>query len=221
MRRWITHLFIAGYLGALATGIGIQTLKFGSGSHPLAYFFVWDMFCGWSVFEARYHLIAEGESGTYYWLSPGPWGEFSPYGDLTRNHYDYYGNGLLRMAMNTARHTDHEPLQRILFIEECWPKKYNLPDELWAMRFSEPKDPMSYFWLRDVYSADGERLEQRVDFLRQLHAESIYQNPRLKADSARGRPLFLLSPGERNAAPHGGAWEDSALLPLETLPNAN
>ena len=38
--------------------------------------------------------------------------------------------------------------------EECWPKKYNLPDDLWAMRFSEPKDPMSYFWLRDVYTTD-------------------------------------------------------------------
>ncbi len=221
MRRWISHLLIAGYLGSLAMGVGFQALKFTAGASPFMYFFTWDMFCGWSAFEARYHLIAEGESGTYYWLSPGPWGEFQPYGDLTRNHYDYYGNGLIRMAMNTVRHTDHEPLQRILFVEECWPKKYNLPDHLWAMRFSEPKEPMSYFWLRDVYSADGKLLDQKIDFLKQLYADSIYKNPRLQADATRGRPMFMTSPGDRRMPAQGHALENAALSSPDSLPSAN
>jgi hypothetical protein len=221
MRRWITHLFIAGYLGSLATGIAAQTMKFGNIAHPVAYFFVWDMFCGWSTFEARYHLIAEGESGTYYWLSPPPWGEFRPYGDLARHHYDYYGNGLLRMAMNTLRHTDHEPIERILFVEECWPKKYNLPDELWALRCAEPKEPMSYFWLRNVFTADGTPLESRMDFLHQLYADAVLKNPRLHADSMRGAPMFVINPADRRPGAAPSFLDDTALRPVEALPNAN
>jgi hypothetical protein len=221
MRRWITHLFIVGYLGSLVAGIACHALKFGSGSHPIAYFFVWDMFCGWSAFEARYHLIAEGESGAYYWLSPAPWGEFRPYGDVARHHYDYYGNGLLRMALNTLRHTEHEPIQRILFVEECWPKKYNLPDDLWAVRFAEPKDPVSYFWVRNVFRGDGEPLESRMDFLRQLYADAILKNPRLQADSTRGQPMFAITPidGRTGFAP--AAHDEGALLSVESYPNAN
>ncbi len=218
MRRWLTHGFIVAYLAALSTGVASQTMKFGTGAHPAMYFFVWDMFCGWAAYETRYHLIAEGESGAYYWLAPGPWGSFEPYGDLARNHYDYYGNGLLRMAQNTIRHTQHEPLRKIISIEESWPKKYNLPDHLWALRTGEPKDPMSYFWVRNTYSPEGEPLFGRPDFLQQLYADAVFNNPRLHADSTRNRPIFALNPYDRRTSLGNGAAEDAAARSDEFVP---
>jgi hypothetical protein len=219
MRRWFSHLFIVAYLGALGFGIACQTLKFATGSHPAMYFVVWDMFCGWSAFETRYHIVGEGESGAHYWLTPCPWGDFRPYGDLSRTHYDYYGNGLVRMAMNTLRHTNHEPIVRLYSIEEAWPKKYNLPDKLWNVRFAEPKDQVSYFWTRGVYDGEGMIIENRPDFLTQLHAESVFNNPRLKADGARGRPLFAVNPHERRWLRDEGMMEDVA--PMWGSPSAN
>lgn len=225
MRRWITHGFIVAYLSSLALGISCQTLKVGVNAHPVMYFFIWDMFCGWAAHETRYHLVAEGESGTYYWLAPNPWGTFKPYGDLSRNHYDYYGHGLLRMAQNCIRHTEHEPLRRIISIEESWPKKYNLPDHLWALRTGEPKDPMSYFWVRNIYSPEGEPWEGRPDFLQQLYTNAVFSNPRLQADSTRGRPMFVINPYDRrlssgSGVPNQSASEFSSSL-MESLPNAN
>jgi hypothetical protein len=186
------------------------------------YFFVWDMFCGWAAFETRYHIVGEGESGTYYWLTPCPWGDFRPYGDLSRTHYDYYGNGLVRMGMNTLRHTTHEPIVRMFSIEEAWPKKYNLPDHLWEIRFSEPKDPISYFWVRGIYSTDGEQLDRRPDYLAQLFIDAVYSNPRLQADSHRGRPMFAVNPYDRRVVPnHGESLENAAPFWAESRPNAN
>jgi len=224
MRRWLSCLFIAGYLGSLCLGISSQALKFGTMSHPAMYFVIWDMFCGWSTFEARYHLIAEGESGTHYWLAPGPWGDFQPYGDIDRNHYDYHGNGLLRMAQNTLRHSEHEPIRRIISVEECWPKKYNLPDHLWAMRCAEPKDPISYFWVRNVYTADGQPLQGRPSYLTQLYTESIFKNPRLQADAKRGQQVFAVNPYDRFLATPGARLENVSPMvteSLESLPSAN
>ena len=84
MKRWLTHLLISGYLLALFGGIASHTLNLGAVSHPGMYFFVWDMFCGWSSYADRIQVVGEGESGTYYQLAPGPWGEFKPYGKIGR-----------------------------------------------------------------------------------------------------------------------------------------
>jgi hypothetical protein len=221
MRRWISHLFIAAYLSALVGGISCQALKFGVSAHPAMYFVVWDMFCGWAAHETRYHLIAEGESGTYYWLAPNPWGTFKPYGDLARNHYDYYGHGLLRMAQNSIKHTQHEPLRRIISIEESWPKKYNLPDHLWALRTGEPKDPMSYFWVRNIYSPEGEPWYGRPDFLQQLYTDTIFSNPRLHADSIRNKPMFVINPYDRRLQSGNALGEAYSPTSVDSLPNAN
>ncbi|MFO0919646.1 MAG: hypothetical protein U0872_15215 [Planctomycetaceae bacterium] len=221
MPRWITHLFIASYLGSLALGVAMHTTRFKHDSHPVMYFYVWDMFCGWAAFESRTHLIGEGESGTYYQLSPGPWDDFKPYGDLTRNHYDYHGNALVGMALNALKHTDHEPMRRILFIEESWPKKYNLPDSLWAAMFTEDKDPMSYFWVRGTYTPEGERLDNRLTFLNQLYTETVMNNPRLQADSKKGRPVIAINPYDRRLHSEGTAGSQEQPSLLEGLPSAN
>lgn len=218
MRRWLSSTFIAAYLTALAWGIVSHALKWGSLSHPVMYYLVWDMFCGWQAYESRYHVVAEGASGQFYELAPGPWGAFSPYGDLPRNHYDAFGHATNRMALNTLAHTDHEPISRILVVEECWSKKYNLPDHLWQLRMDEPKEPYSYFWTRTILSGEGQILQQQPDFANYMYGVALVNNPRLMADAKRGRPFFAINPNQREQAgtlgdPSAWAGRDNYLLP--------
>lgn len=200
MKRWLAKLTIGLYLTMTFLGIAAHAMNFGTGTHPAMYYFVWDMFCGWSAHEIRYHLLAEGESGTYYDITEPPWHSFCPYGDLPRTQYDTLGNCLYNMANNTLKHTDHEPIVRIIMAEETWPKKYNLPDHLWNRRFDEPKDPHSYFWLRNVIEADGTIITHRPDYLAYLYTKTIASNPRLQADTQRGKPFFAVNPLHRTAS---------------------
>lgn len=197
MKRWFSHLVIGMYLSALSAGIVIHSLNFGHTSHPVMYFFVWDMFCGWSSNEIRYHVIGEGESGTCYEMAPGPWTQFRPFGDLDRVHYDVLGNSHRRMALNALKHSDHEPMRRIVMIEEVWHKKYNLSDRLWKLRFDEPKEPMSYFWQRAEMREDGTVTAAVPDYLSYLNQKSVAANPRLVNDIHIGDEHYMISPDYR------------------------
>ncbi|WP_010585043.1 hypothetical protein [Schlesneria paludicola] len=201
MKRWGSHLVIALYLSAMSVGIVSQTLKFGNASHPAMYYLIWDMFCGWSAHEIRYHVIGQGESGTYYELAPGPWTRFMPYGDLDRLHYDVLGNSHHKMALNALRRTEHEPIHRIVIVEEVWQKKYNLSDRIWAMRFDEPKDRMSYFWQRAEMDDEGRILSAVPDYLAYLHNNSIASNPQLVAEMHVGKEHYIYNPAHRVHAP--------------------
>ena len=200
MKRWLSHCAIGLYLSALSAGLISQTMNFGSASHPIMYFFVWDMFCGWSSHEIRYHVIGEGESGAYYQLAPGPWQTFMPYGDLDRMHYDVLGNSHRKMAMNALAHTEHEPIRRVIMIEEVWPKKYNMSEGSWARRYDEPKDPLSYYWQRAEMTAEGNVISAVPEYLTYLQTSSVADNPRLVNDLHRGRDHFVLSPVQRMAS---------------------
>ena len=221
MKHWLAKLTIASYLTALALGIASHAMNFGAGSHPAMYYLVWDMFCGWSAHELRYHLIAEGESGTHYRLSPAPWETFAPYGDLERAQYDALGNAYLKIAMNTLRHTEHEPILRMFVIEEAWPKKYNLPDDLWAARFDEPKDAHSYFHLKTIYDGDGMVVQSNPDYLTVLQNLAVTNNPRLKADSLRGKPFYAVDPTHRSSSYLFGADSDIGSETNSSRPSAN
>lgn len=199
MKRWLSGTFITLYLSALAWGIFAHAMKFTVNSHPFMYYVVWDMFCGWSPYEIRFHVMGEGVSGKYYELGPGPWPAFSPFGDLPRHQYDAYGSTFRKMAMNTLNHTDHEDMRRIFVVEECWHKKYNLPQELWNLRFDEPREPHSYFWLFSAYTPDGQILQQNMDYLNYATAQAITDNPRLLSDARRGRPFFAFNPMLRDS----------------------
>lgn len=197
MKHWFSKIVIGAYLLAMCLGIASHTLKFGNVSHPFVYYFIWDMFCGWSSHEIRYHVIGQGESGTYYELAPGPWTGFMPYGDLDRMHYDVLGNSQHKMALNTLKRTDHEPIRRIVMLEEVWNKKYNLSDRMWNMRFDEPKDPMSYFWQRAEMDDQGRVTSAVPDYLAYLYQKSIAANPRLIEDLHRGQEHYIINPAHR------------------------
>lgn len=197
MKRWFSNLVIATYLTALVLGIASHTMKYGGTTHPFMYYFIWDMFCGWSSHEIRYHVIGEGDSGTYYELAPGPWVRFMPYGDLDRVHYDTLGNSHHKMALNALKRTDHEPIHRIVMLEEVWPKKYNFSDRMWSMRFDEPKEPLSYFWQRAEMTDEGRVISVVKDYLQYLNDRSVLDNPRLFSELNSGKEHYIINPNHR------------------------
>lgn len=216
MKRIAAACFITGYLGFLGLGIVSHGLRYGEGAHPLMYFVVWDMFCGWSAYSSRSHLIAEGESGTFYRLTPTPWGEYHPYAHLGRQHYDSFGNHLHTIAANVLRHTRHEPIRRVIAVEETWAKKYNLPDAVWQRHFSEPKRPFKYYHVTALYTPQGQVIDRRPMWVDYQASLCVADNPRLLAESRKTQPAFALTPNQRFYNPHMAPLWERAFTPAIT-----
>lgn len=194
MKRGLTTLLIAVYLGVLTAGLVSHALKFHSHSHPVMYFLVWDMYGGWCAFETRQHVIAEGVSGEYYEVLPPPWESYKPFGVLDRQHYDAKVQYVPQMAALVLQHTEHEPIRRIVVIEEAWSKKYNLPDHLWTSRHDDPKQPTSYFHVRAVADAEGHVSHRTLQWSQRLSTRCLADNPRLMSDISRGRTFIAFDP---------------------------
>lgn len=192
MKRWVTNGIIVCYLSVVVAGVAAHAVQFHSHSHPLSYFFVWDMFCGWSAWEQRLHVVGEGDSGMLYELAPGPWGNYKPYGDIPRHHYDSLANHAGDIAVNTLRHTQHEPIRQVFVYEEVWAKKFNLPDALKENLAPVPDERRSYFHLRNIYAADGTSLRREPSWFESRISQSLMNNPRLQQDTGRGRPVYLI-----------------------------
>ena len=210
MKRCLAICTIVSYLGALTYGVASYAIGYNVNQTPAMYFFVWDMFCGWSAYEERISIIGEGESGRFYQLAPPPWGDYQPYGDLSRHHYDSFASHTGTIAANTLRHTQHEPMTRILVVQDVWSKKFNLPDDLWAERYPEPREPHHYYHLRQIRDAVGNPLRSNLSWFDYQDQLALRDNPRLMRDVHKSKPMFQVNPmdrgrdagaGGRNAAP--------------------
>ena len=191
MKRILVVAFIACYISLLTFGNVCHLLRHGQASHPLMYMIVWDMFCGWAAYDSRVHIVAEGESETYYDLTQPPWGELHAFGYIGRENYDQYNNHTGAVALNVLKHTSHEPIVRILVIEESWPKKLNLPESVWNLRYDLPKDRHSYFRLRQVMLPDGTVTQNFNSFLAYQSGRLATDNPRLVQQMKSGTPMFF------------------------------
>lgn len=175
-------------------GVVAHAVQYHEHSHPLTYFVIWDMFCGWTAWEQRSHVLAEGESGQFYEVAPGPWGSFSAYSEnVSRQHYDPFAEHMLRQAQNTLAKTSHEPIRRILVVEESWAKKYNLPDHLAAKLTPVPTEKKSYIHVRDVFLPDGTPLEQRGAWLSMQSRAALLDNPRLEQLTMPQLPVVAMN----------------------------
>ena len=192
MKRVLAIGFIVAYLGVLTYGNLCHTLRFATSNHPLMYMIVWDMFCGWSAFDSRVHIIAEGESETYYDLTHPPWGELHPYGYIGRENYDQFQNHTGMMGLNVLKHTQHEPITRLFVIEECWAKKFNLPDSVWKLRYDDPKDIQRYYRRRLALLPNGKVLQANSSWVAFQGGEMMIDNPRLVQQSKQSQSLFVL-----------------------------
>lgn len=201
MKRLFAITFIAGYLWILAIGFCSHTFGYGTGSHPLMYYIVWDMFCGWNAYANQYHVVAQGVSGKYYDASRSPWGDLYPHGDVERLNYDTLTVNAKTVALNYIRQTAHEPIARIILVEEYWPKKYDFPDYLWKYRYDSPKVRHSYFNKRLEFDPDGQVLREYPSWFSRQGYNAVYDNPRLLADMRKNHPAFLVGQGSGNASP--------------------
>lgn len=191
MKRLATNCVIAAYIGALCFGIVAHAIKYKVNSHPGMYYIVWDMFCGWAAYSSRTQIIAEGESGRYYQVAPPPWGELKPFGHIERRHYDPYEDLMGKLIRNNLRNTSHEPITNVYVVEEIWPKKFNLPDDVWAERFNgQPKDVRHYYNVRGVYNGAGVKLQCRPTWNDLQIARSVADNPRLRKQAQGAQPFF-------------------------------
>jgi len=194
MKRWITSLGIGAYLMALTVGFVSHALDVGTACHPIMYFLIWDMFCGWSGYEGRMQLIGEGETGKFYELAPGPWGEFHPYGFIDRHHYDpNHTNGFV-LANNVLKHTKHEPMVRLFVVEEEYPKKFNIPAAQFEAYYGKPRERHPYYHLRFILTPAGEVMSQQPGWHAVQYNMSMGDNPRLMADAYHNRPFIPAGP---------------------------
>ncbi len=205
MRRLIVCGVIGSYLLMLGFGLFSHALGYKSTSHVGMYFLVWDMYCGWGAYETRSHVIAEGESGQYYEITPPPWGEFVPFGSAERHTYDSSASFTGILAAHVLEHTEHEPIAAVTLIEESWSKKYNLPDSIYLNRYEEHKMKRSYFRPRLLLSADGTVRERYYDWTGWLNHQALADNPRLQKNMSE-RSFFTLdsfsSPANVRAVNH-------------------
>ncbi len=192
MKRILAVAFMIIYVGALVYGNVCHLVQEGRSSHPMMYFLVWDMFCGWSAFDSRIVLVAEGESGKYYDVSHAPWGEFHPYGYIGRENYDQFQNHTPKIALNILRHTSHEPMTRLFVIEKCWAKKYNMADPVWKARYDDEKDLEPYYRIRVTLLPDGTILQNYSSWLQYQFSQMMMDNPRLVEQARRSKTLFVL-----------------------------
>ncbi len=190
MRRVMACGFIGTYLLMLGVGLFSHALGYKSTAHVGMYFLVWDMYCGWCGYEIRHHVIAQGESGQYYEVTPPPWGEFVPFGSANRHDYDGSASFTGAIAAHVLDHTDHEPISEVILVEEAWSKKYNMPDALYESRYEEPREQRSYFRPRLLLSADGTIRERYLDWTGWLSHQALADNPRLQRDIAN-RPFLM------------------------------
>lgn len=187
MKKSLIQLFVCCYLAALAFGVATHAVGWNVGNKAAMYFFVWDMYGGYSPFEERRHLLAEGESGTFYDLSP-PWGEFVPFGAAERGTYDF--NALFHddFARCTLAHTDHEPIVRVFHVDEVWNRKFNLSEAARSAAHAETGAKRSYYYLRGAYDGSGTAQSLYSDFSSVLAHQALMSNPQLQGTIARSRP---------------------------------
>ncbi len=192
MSRWkslIACMFIGVYVSFLSWGVMAHALKVGLCGNTLSYFVVWDMFCGWTAWDARTHIIAEDSKGNYFEVRE-PWGEFHPFGHVARIHYDNTNHLLPAHINNVLKHSVHEGIDRVYVVEEVWPKQYNLPPKLYAHYFDRPNDKLSYFHLRAVCAEDGTPLSSFPDWHTQQRLNAVYDNPRLQRQSKQATAMY-------------------------------
>lgn len=192
MRRWCVGIFITSYLTALTVGILSQTLRVGMAAHPVMYFIVWDMYCGWAAYNSKYRAVAEGVSGTCYDLEPPPWGTFKPYNTLDRFQYSTATGWMAKTAAHTVAHTQHEPIARIFVIEESWAKQFDLPEYVWKARYNIPKNKYTYSTIRVELDGTGQVVKAYnnwVDVQRQM---MVGDNPRLQQIMRNTRSFWMV-----------------------------
>ena len=182
-RRVAISAGITLYVGLLLYGVLIHTFNLPAKPTLGGYFIVWDMFCGWSGYERRYHFIAEGVSGTYYDASEVPGRVVKLHGSTPRRHHDHQGIFAGELVKSVLARTDHEPILRVYVVEENWPKRFNLPPSLRPEGLR--KEKVSYWHTRGVLNEFGDPIRHFPSWFTVQADAAVYCNPILRSAASR------------------------------------
>ena len=142
MRRVVAVVLILCYLGAGTFFLYCHLLGETRGL-PWAYYWTWDMFPNYPSFSARRMALGETKSGEFVQVFPTNKIRYrrGGSGDLTR--YDLPRNdATLKYAVaealkETPPAEEEDPVTYVFLVEEYWPVRFNLPDDLYQESFGE------------------------------------------------------------------------------------
>jgi hypothetical protein len=153
-------LFCAAYLLATAW-FAIRHVLGDSLSHPAAYFFTWDMFPGYATESSRRMIVGYTRDDRFVKLLPDEshrfrWGindEVSRF-DVDRNDVNFK-TAIARSVRDYNREHRRAPVDKVLFVVQYWPSRFNLPDDLYRRAYGEP-NPHRRYWQSYEVSIDKE-----------------------------------------------------------------
>ncbi len=128
-----------------------------TGPDPWAYFFTWDMYPFYRTTSSRPLAFGRTKNGTCVELLPSPLQEFrwGLDGTATRTDMDRgfrYTSSTIRKVLRSSKHADHNPIVHVYVIEEYWPARFNLPDDVysrtidWPPRSAGQSNPRRKYW---------------------------------------------------------------------------
>lgn len=157
-------VFLTAYVAATGWFLA-RNMSGDPGTSPPAYFFTWDMFPSYVSESTRKLAVARTEGGVYRQLVPGPrdqfrWGQTdrATRFDLDRGGHFWQEAAERALERSAGRHRD-DPIVYVYLIEEYWPVRFNLSEELYESEYGEPKPARRYWRVVDQFAVDGaERL---------------------------------------------------------------
>ncbi len=108
-------------------------------THPIVYFWTWDMFPNYPTESHRRMIIGQTGDGRHVQLFPNRrhrfrWGVHGNVTrlDLTGQHVFFRDTALDAIRLHEAACLDNPDLeiQRVYLVEQYWPVRYNFPDDL-------------------------------------------------------------------------------------------
>jgi len=149
-RRIVIALFCVGYLGVTGYFAGRHLLG-DSLSHELAYFFTWDMFPGYATESSRRKVVGLTRDDRFVQVLPARWHRYRTgiNGAVSRIDIDKQPENLTptlqRLVSEYNRRHPEAPIEHAVIVEEYWPHRFNLPDDLYEDVYGEP-NPRRRYW---------------------------------------------------------------------------
>ncbi|GAB4134805.1 MAG: hypothetical protein Tsb009_00260 [Planctomycetaceae bacterium] len=168
-KRGITVAFCVGYV-MVSLWFGVRHLLGDSSSHPTADFFTWDMFPGYATVSSRRFFLGKTESGKVVRLLPDPASQFrwGIFGTVRRLDVDKRTATFLpalerRISIYNRDHAK-DRIQRVTIVEQFWPAKFNLDDELYESTYGQRHPHRKYWRVVDTAAVnpDGTLQKQRA-----------------------------------------------------------
>lgn len=149
-------LFVSLYVGATLWFAARHAIG-DTGTHPISYFFTWDMFPFYYCESVRRVAVVETASGEHRQLVPGALQQYRAgvHGDLTRVELERGGLCYRRTAEQSLNTTPGapgaDPIVRVLLYEQFWPVKFNYPPDLYRDVTGGVRPDRKYWRLREQF----------------------------------------------------------------------